>query len=167
MRVSLVAALLNLRDRLPPCVRLWKSFFKDKWLYIGGDTWDSSVRICVKVVFISLRSLQIHSFHHPWWISSDKAFEAKKVLILCRQAETRVKRRNRGILMYVCMWRTADPLENTGRLSLHVFVLWPFCDWPVVSADCLPQLLWRGKALEGMDGTVNQAGKRSSASMIP
>ncbi len=54
--------------------------------------------------------------------------------------------------MYGCMWRTADPLENTGRLSLHVFVLWPFCDWPVVSADCLPKLPWRGKALEGMDG---------------
>lgn len=53
--------------------------------------------------------------------------------------------------MYVCMWTTADPLENTGRLSPHVFVLWPFCNWPVVSADCLPQLPWRGKASEGMD----------------
>ncbi len=110
----------------------------------------------VNVFFISLRSLQLHSFHHLWYISSDE----ERVNPFSRQAETRAKRRNRGILMYVCMWRTADPLENTGRLSLHVFVLWPFCDWPVVSADCLPQLSWRGKALEGMDGNCQSGGKK-------
>lgn len=88
------------------------------------------------------------------------AFEAKKELILCGQAETRAKRRNRGILMYVCMWTTADPLENTGRLSPHVFVLWPFCNWPVVSADCLPQLPWRGKAVEGIDRNCQSGGEK-------
>lgn len=99
----------------------------------------------------------VHSIIHD---KSDEDFEAKKELILFRRAETRAKRRNRGILMYVCMWRTADPLENTGRLSLHFFVLWPFCDWPVVSADCLPQLPWRGKALEGMDGNCQSGGEK-------
>lgn len=62
--------------------------------------------------------------------------------------------------MYACMWRTADPLENTGRLSHQVFVLWPFCDWPVVSADCLLQLLWRGKASEGMDGNCQSGSEK-------